>query len=149
MSLVAVFGAFAMWFTTPQPRVHLDVGSPLKVEVEAGERNKDVHIDVKKGEVYAIEATGTWCDTKKHCVGPEGYDAESLRKWEKWRRVKGALWFTLIASVNKDDDSAKAIGPKGSFEAPADGKLFFFANDATIMYWNNSGSVSVTITRTK
>jgi len=149
MNLVAILGAIAMWFTTPPQRVHLDVGPPRTVEVQADKKHNDVGIDVKKGEQYSIEATGTWCDTKKHCHGPEGYTAESLSKWEKLRRVKDAQWFTLIASIGHDDHAAKAIGPKGTFEATADGKLTFFANDVSFMYWNNSGSVSVTITRTK
>ena len=39
------------------------------------------------------------------------------------------------------------IGKKAQFTAPANGEFCSFANDIPLMYWNNSGSITLEITR--
>ena len=62
-------------------------------------------------------------------------------------RFPSARYFTLIGCIDEDDTVANcfAAGASHEFTAQKTGNLFFFANDVDYAYWNNSGSVSVTI----
>ena len=74
------------------------------------------------------------------------------------RRVPEANWFSLIgavasgqgismASATVEDHEMFFVGTRNRVEVTTSGYLYFFANDAPWMYFNNSGSVEVSIRR--
>jgi len=103
----------------------------------------------------------------------------ALKLFEGSRRVEKAPWFALIAAVHSDsglegnnpdsgnfmlgifesiregvsniDDKSQlvSIGCNGLLTPNTSGYLYFFANDAPFAYSNNSGYLTVKITRTK
>lgn len=121
---------------------------PLTIEVCSREKWNDTGIQVSAGETYRFEATGEWDDASHRC-GPEGYDSPNfiLRAAEKLRRVPNARWFALIGVVNHDLSTAFVIGQGVQQTFAASGPLSCFANDVSFMYWNNKGSVKLTITK--
>src|SRR2546430_244559 len=129
----------------------LQVGSAATVVVEARQRWNASGIPVRRGEVYALEVPPgqTWNDAS-HTVGPDGYELPKLDKFVRWRRRRDQKWFALIGAVGKDEKrSFPVLTGIAQWTAPADGELFFYANDVRIMYGNNSGSVSVTVRRAR
>ena len=121
---------------------------PPPVKVCSRERWNDTGIQVSAGETYHFKATGQWNDASIVC-GPEGYESKNfiLRISERLRRVPGARWFALIGVLNHDLSTAFVIGQGGKQTFATGGLLSCFANDVSFMYWNNSGSVEVKITR--
>ena len=129
----------------------LDVGEAYGLEVPSRDKRTSTNLLVAPGEQYEVTATGTWCDTEKHCCTADGFESSNwiLRLSEGRRRVPSANWFALIAAVGDDDDTGVAVGARGVYEPAAAGTLVFFANDVSIMYFNNLGSVSVSVVRTR
>jgi hypothetical protein len=70
-----------------------------------------------------------------------------MRLAERSRRVPTANWFALIGTLNGRDDTAFVIGRQLEYTADASARLVCFANDVPWAYWNNFGSVTLTITR--
>jgi hypothetical protein len=90
-----------------------------------------------------------WHDAKKEC-GPDGYKSSSflLRACERFRRVPSANWFQLIGTIGHTTDGRFVVGADLlDFLPPFPGRLYFFANDLPFMYWNNTGVLSLRITR--
>lgn len=129
----------------------LSVGETCRLEVPSREKRQSSKLVVAPGEQYEITATGTWCDTEKHCCSADGFESDNwiLRTWERWRRVPTARWFALIAATSENEKRGVAVGARGLYEPAAAGTLIFFANDVSFMYFNNQGSVSVSILRTR
>jgi hypothetical protein len=131
------------------PNGKLEVGETTRLEVQARARRTSTSLVVAAGEQYEVSATGTWCDTEQHCCTADGYESTNaiLRTSERWRRVPKARWFVLIAATREDEKRGVAVGSRGLYEPAASGTLVFFANDVSFMYFNNSGSVSVSVRR--
>jgi hypothetical protein len=54
-----------------------------------------------------------------------------------------------MGSIGQRDAGAFGIGARLDAWQPADaGELFCFANDVGLAYWNNSGTVRLTVRRT-
>jgi len=120
---------------------------PITVQINARPEWNDTGITLKAGQRYQFTASGTWKDAWNSC-GPDGYPSNStvLRLSEKYRRVADRNWFMLCGSLDKDTALIFPIG--SSFSPPPferDGVLTCFANDISYMYWNNCGSVALTI----
>jgi hypothetical protein len=49
--------------------------------------------------------------------------------------------------VDRHDETAFVIGENRLYAANTKGRLYCFANDLPHWYWNNFGSVRVTVTR--
>lgn len=83
---------------------------------------------------------------------PRGW-SDILLSWSK--RVKDANWFELCGAIMVQGEPTRGgeppapllfrIGNGCTFVAPQSGYLYCFANDATVAYWNNRGSVVVQI----
>jgi hypothetical protein len=129
----------------------LNVGGSHRLEVPAHAKRTSTGLLVAPGEQYDISATGTWCDTKRHCCSADGYKSSNaiLRSSERWRRIPDAKWFALIAATREAEKRGVAVGSSGLYEPDVNGVLVLFANDVSFMYFNNSGSVSVTVIRTR
>jgi hypothetical protein len=99
-------------------------------------------IRVTAGTTYRLTASGQWSDASHDC-GPDGYDDPKLARYVRWRRFVSAKWFTLIGSV--DGRHEFVIGSGTTWKAPASGELRCYANDVAVMYWNNKGSVKLSV----
>lgn len=69
-----------------------------------------------------------------------------MRLFERWRRVKDQNWFVLVGAVEEEIATAFVIGNGGRFRMTSSGELTCFANDVRGFYWNNCGSVVLTVT---
>ncbi|WP_160107930.1 hypothetical protein [Pseudomonas izuensis] len=107
-------------------------------------------VEITAAERYFFRASGSWTDwTQVH--DPNGSPMANLRLFERFIRCKeaDATWFTLVGTIDKDPASFFAIGdgrrwPTG-WIAPASGRLFCFANDARLMYFNNRGAITLEV----
>ena len=112
---------------------------------------------LKKGETYNFEVKKVldWKDWGKP-ANAEGWDeqetgiklaARSLaREPDKgyfylMGAIRGSCYDGLIC------EELFPIGKGTTFKAPADGEFCSFANDIPLMYWNNDGSIILTISR--
>jgi hypothetical protein len=112
-------------------------------EIDSRAKWNRTKIQVTKGTKYRLVATGRWHDAS-HACGPDGYDDPKLALFAAFRRFRAARWFTLIGSVDRKHEFA--IGNGVEWTAPESGELCCYANDVSTMYWNNKGSVTLTVT---
>lgn len=127
----------------------LQVGESARAIIQAREKWNDTGITLTAGEVYRLTAAGEWRDAGIAC-GPGGYDSPNLllRASEWLRRAPRERWFMLVGSVGRDGGAPFRIGREAPCRPTATGRLFCFANDVAFMYFNNHGSVELTVTRT-
>lgn len=109
-------------------------------------------VQLTAGTRYRVEVPPgqTWTDWWIK-YGPEGGTRGLQHLTARWLRVKGdetgrAEYFTLIGTIGESLDHAFVIG-KGprEFIAPISGEFVCFANDLENAYWNNRGSMTLTI----
>ena len=127
---------------------------PVSVPIDASLRWADrwdppyvPEILLQANTPYRFSAGGTWSDAGIAC-GPDGYSSTKLvlRLAEGLRRIPGARWFMLMGTVDRDTSLLKAIGSGPTpITFPKSGKLSCFANDVWTMYFNNRGSVMLTV----
>lgn len=113
--------------------------------VEAALRWNDTQLDIRAGQVVRITASGDWVDDWIKTT-PDGFDKPWLTPLRFTRRLPSAPWFCLCATVGQMKRPIHRIGRAGEFVAGRDGRLWLFANDAWLFYYNNKGSISATIT---
>jgi len=130
-----------------------------QVVVRARCKWNDTGFEVVGGAHYRLSVNGTWFDAhyEKDAAGYRSDDPVVPRfsrpmfaLAERWRRLPGANWFSLIGAVDRKslfDMGAVLHSGSGEFTAPASGRLFCFANDLPFMYWNNKGQVLIQIER--
>jgi hypothetical protein len=120
---------------------------PASAEIRAARRWNATGIRVEAGQAYDLAATGRWMDLNL-CAGPAGnpHPTWSQRLVACRLRAPDALYFTLIGALDRDPSTQFPIGACRSWTAPRAGELTCFANDVPLMYWNNRGSVHLTVT---
>ncbi len=101
---------------------------------------------VVEGSRYRLAARGQWRDGGIEC-GPDGYSSPNaiLRLAEGVRRSPDDNWFALVGCVERKLETRFLIGGQTNWTATGTGCLSCFANDVPFMYWNNSGSLALTI----
>jgi len=106
-------------------------------------------IRLEAGRTYRMTATGRWHDAWNTC-GPDGYKSNNpVLTWAgHWRRAPTQDWFVLMGTINQDTTTMFRIGSAAQITAATTGTLYCFANDVPGMYWNNWGSVDLTVTPT-
>ena len=107
----------------------------------------DTGIEVEEGHRYNFRADGDWVDLNIRS-GPEGNPAPvwAQRFVQQYLRVPGERYFTLIGALDRDAKSIFSIGAELlGWRAPRRGRLTCFANDVPFAYWNNRGSVRLTV----
>ena len=115
------------------------------VTVCAKRRWNDTKLDLREGDPVRITASGAWTDWTIP-TDPGGFEKPHLA-WLRWtRRCRDARWFELVAVIGKSDGPYHRIGREGRFTADRSGRLYLFANDAWIMYWNNKGAIEAEVT---
>jgi hypothetical protein len=126
----------------------LNVGEQVKVPVAARPGWNDTGVDVVEGQELDFVSTGIWWDFFVPC-GPGGHPSPSwhllLRLVGPLRRAPTENWFALIGAVGPADQFL--IGTGRRQRMPATGRLRCYANDVRRFYWNNWGSIQLTITR--
>ncbi|MDF7775117.1 hypothetical protein P1X14_07655 [Sphingomonas sp. AOB5] len=114
------------------------------MQVIARELWNDTGIDVAPGDRLRITASGKWDDWfEKTNAG--GYERWHMAPFRFMRRCRPAKWFELVASVGKDGGEYHRIGHGAELTAARAGRLYLFANDARIAYWNNDGAIEAAI----
>jgi len=117
------------------------------VEISAREYWNKTGIVLTKGKRYSFVTEGEWRDASHPCDA-DGWVPEWGKTTDKileyLKRESGQRLFKLIGAVDKKRPYI-VLGAKGSFEAPASGELFCFANDVPGFYRNNSGKVTLKI----
>lgn len=93
---------------------------------------------------YHIKATGSWTD---FYIGTDanGFERKHLRPFKRFKRQPDAPWFALMGSIGKESPYF-LVGAELCLGPGKAGELFLFANDMPAMYWNNRGSLNITIT---
>jgi hypothetical protein len=126
----------------------MNVDELCSARVEARAHWNDTGIDLNQSHVYLLQATGEWLDSKIR-ANPDGYSSTNivLRLAERWRRQPDARWFALVGSIGASRDSQFLIGCNREYKPLKDGRLYCFANDVQIAYFNNSGHVQLTVRR--
>lgn len=126
----------------------VDINESITTTIDSREHWNTTGIVLVTGSRYQARASGEWHDASKVCDA-DGWvsDSDLIRDLEHFRRVRDANWFALIGAYDQDRRTEFVIGKCLEFVATQDGELTCFANDAPFMYWNNKGSISLTITR--
>lgn len=110
--------------------------------VDAGTGGVDSGIDVTSGDMLAFSATGTWTNDGITFWGPDG-DAGTPAP-PGWA-LPGANNTSLLFRIGLSGAWTFA-GASYSGTAGATGRLYFVDNDLIGGYFNNSGSMTVTVT---
>lgn len=129
------------------------------VVVPASELWTDVEIDFAPKQLYVIRASGTWKDLTIE-TDANGYDVDEFAPprrltFEIAKHLRpldtGSIWFSLIGrfhqtgTANRGKSGLFEIGDTEYIQFSHPGKLQLGANDVPLMYWNNSGELTVTI----
>lgn len=102
------------------------------------------NVDVKPGERYQFTAEGKWRDLfHEHDADGKLYD--SLKMATGLLRFKNKLFFTLIGSIDREEDFVVGKHLDKTFDRG--GRLWFYANDVPLFYWNNTGKLILKIKR--
>ena len=126
--------------------MRLSINEPKTVLVCSGKFWNDTEIEIQNGDQYKFEATGKWRDLL-FPADADGYTNFYMRLFDKHKRAKNDKWFALIGSVNKSDYFL--IGKHKEMSFTETGNLYCFANDVPGFYWNNSGHLTLVVTRLK
>lgn len=118
--------------------------------VYAEERWNQSGVLLETGATYQFEVVSypLWKDGIIH-TDPNGFFRWWLSPFSFLTRMPSAKWFELIGTIGRDEVRCFKIG-KGreySMEGEA-GELFLFANDISFMYYNNEGSLRLSVKRT-
>lgn len=121
----------------------LQPGESRTAPIHACKRNNRTGIELEAGVTYDCVATGPWKDASiDHDA--DGKDVPELRWWTVLRRVRKAHWFRLIGVVGGE---THLLGTHATITPSRSGELVCYANDVWFMYWNNKGSIELTVTR--
>ena len=116
------------------------------VLIYSGKFWNDTSIEIRMGEEYIFEAEGKWKDWMLE-QDADGYKNWYMNIYNNLKRSKKNKWFSLMGSLDKRD--LFLIGKSKQILFKKGGLLYCFANDVCGFYWNNSGYVTLKITRVK
>jgi hypothetical protein len=133
-------------------------GAWATASINSGRMWNRTDIWLQEGVTYRVDAPGTWMDSYVNTTA-DGYTSfDSQVPWysrpllyaaESWRRQPQENWFKLIGCVG--ETGCEAFGARHTFTARKSGVLACYANDFTTRfgdgYSNNSGSITITVTR--
>ncbi len=122
----------------------MEINEEITIPIESERHWGSKSIFVVANARYRFTPSGQWKDWKNTC-GAEGYIKPYLKITSSLLRHKNGLYFSLIASIDKRKNFEILEPIEKTMEQ--DGELFFYANDIFGFYWNNCGSLSLTIKR--
>lgn len=135
--------------------VRLALGESLVVNVLAKEPWNDTRLQVEPGDTYDLQTLPEqlWEDDTV------GNDAEGHANWffriymtpfKPLRRAKKVPFFALAGQVGKGPEhKAFLIGKSLHWKVTTAGRFYCYANDVKGFYWNNTGAITLIITRVK
>jgi hypothetical protein len=127
-----------------------EIGQTVRIDINAKNPWNDSGIDLVRGARYDFVVPGSqhWRDSSIECDA-DGYSAPFLLKFfEPFCRVPSQNYFKLIGTINRSLEMPIVIGSGLEDFLPfRSGRLYCFANDIRIMYWNNCGSIGLNVTR--
>ena len=127
----------------------------MSVTVSVSSRAKWVATSVKvlPGDELSFQSIGIWIDAVIPCSA-DGYDGAWLYALDRPPRINdNGRYFRLMGRIITGDiepqsdnpDETFVIGKHGQYRAAWGGSLFVFVNDRDGYYWNNWGSIRLTI----
>ena len=128
----------------------MEVGESTTKTILANKKWNDTQIRLVAGEEYHFKASGQWKDWTIVC-DEDGHTSPNplLRASERFRRVPKERWFAVIGTIQQNEDTSFRIGVEAKISPRSTGLLYCFANDVSFMYWNNTGEIQLTVTRTR
>jgi hypothetical protein len=122
----------------------------VQTSIDSGAIWVDTGVLLTAGDTYELRASGTWHDASI-VTDAAGYPSANFfqRLTERLRRVPDAPWFALIGAIDRRKDTQFVIGAGRTFRAPFSGQLTCFANDLRGFYFNNSGSVMLSVEKVR
>jgi hypothetical protein len=134
----------------PTPAIRLNPNEGRTVPVNSRIPWNHTSIAVQTGEVYelAAAADSVWNDASTR-VSAAGYESARLALFRFLRRRRDAPWFELIGGVDESENRTFRIGVGTTVTLQDTGELVLYANDVRFMYWNNSGTIDVTVRRVR
>lgn len=123
-------------------------GESRSFEIFARPKWNGTELMMRAGERYRFAANGTWSDATIPS-GPEGYKCNRwfFRLTERFRRRPADNWFALIGAVGENELATFLIGSEAVVTVVSDGVLNCYANDLRLLYCNNSGAITLKVTR--
>lgn len=103
-------------------------------------------VKIESQEEYKFHRAGKWKDFFSE-TDADGYVSWYMSSYNCMKRSKNNKWFSLIGSIDKNNDFL--IGKENKIVFQQSGKLYCYANDIKGFYWNNFGQITLTMTRTK
>ena len=125
--------------------MHLEIGQTETFKISSEIKWNSTGLEIFEGEEYAFEATGKWKDATIECDA-DGFDKWFLAYAKIFRRAPKEKWFALIGMIDRSG-TKYLIGLKNEIKFSNTGILYCFANDWILFYWNNHGSVDLTVKR--
>ena len=124
----------------------LNIAEKAILTIQAADKYSGETLSVKKEEQYtfAVAADQKWNDWYVR-ASADGYFNFLASLFGQ--RVKGIKCFCLCGVYDQNDATAFAIGSSKTIIAGQDGTLSFFANDSRGFYFNNKGSIQLSVTR--
>ncbi len=112
-------------------------------------------IQVNQGEQYsfAYDNVVNWVDgtiPSSPTTGWQGTSYQFLGKLvSPYRRSDKSDWYALVGSIGLKEDEVFFASDTGSVEMKKSGVVYFYANDKIGRYFNNKGTLRLTMTRVK
>ena len=118
------------------------------IVIAAWEPWNDTGTELVAGQRYRMRAAGTWHD-RQFSSSPAGIPPQNFvqRLAAPFLRFRNGRYMTVIGCIDRDINSAFAIGEAVEITAPKSGRLWCFANDVRGAYGNNTGSVELFVER--
>jgi hypothetical protein len=129
--------------------LNIGVGQELQVEIDSRKFWNCGAVWLEESGRYDFEVQGSqrWVDFYKY-LDANGYPIPLLQHYSWARRNSQYNWFALVGSIEMGPSTEFLIGTQLLDYPPVrSGRLFCFANDAWFAYWNNWGSLVLTIRR--
>jgi hypothetical protein len=114
------------------------------IKVSSRKSWNETDLEVHPDEEYEFMAIGHWNDMLVES-GANGYSKTYMKPFDNLKRSPLNNWFALMGSINKQFDFL--IGGYKKLVFDTSGKLSFYANDVPGLYWNNSHSITLFVTR--
>lgn len=137
----------------PTPTL-LAPGQSIAIKISPRRKEQPTGLLVNAGENYSISPAPChrWVDFFIPCTAA-GY----MTRWTEWymrgfeckKPLPNRPWLALVARIGNTNSLPFFVGTNWTGTPDHSGELFLFANDAAGWYWNNFGSMPVTITRIK
>jgi len=112
-------------------------------------------IQVIKGEHYtfAYDNVVNWIDGTISSSPTKGWQESTYQFLGQlvspYRRSDKSKWYALVGSIGLKEDDVFFASDTDSVEMQNTGTLYFYANDKEGRYFNNRGTLSLTLSRVK